>query len=41
MDERQQRQVNEAAERFAESLTEAYRAVADRSAQELNVQLTQ
>ena len=27
MDERQQRQVNEAAEKFAESLTEAYRAV--------------
>ncbi len=43
MDERQQRQVNEAAEKFAESLTEAYRAVAGRSvsAQELNAQLTQ
>jgi hypothetical protein len=42
MDERQQ-QVNEAAERFAQSLTEAYRAVAGRSvsAQELNAQLTQ
>ena len=43
MDERQQRQVNEAAQKFAESLTEAYRAVAGRSvsAQELNAQLTQ
>jgi hypothetical protein len=43
MDERQHRQVNEAAEKFAESLTEAYRAVAGRSvsAQELNAQLTQ
>jgi hypothetical protein len=29
--ERQQRQVNEAAEKFAESLTEAYRSVAGRS----------
>ncbi len=43
MDERQQRQVNEAAEKFAESLTEAYRAVVSRSvsAQELNARLTQ
>ena len=43
MDERQQRQVNEAAEKFAKSLTEAYHAVAGRSvsAQELNAQLTQ
>src|SRR3712207_2862434 len=43
MDERQQKQVNEAAEKFAASLTEAYRAVAGRSvsAQELNAQLTQ
>jgi hypothetical protein len=43
MDERQHRHVNEAAEKFAESLTEAYRAVAGRSvsAQELNAQLTQ
>jgi len=43
MDERQQRQVNEAAENFAHSLTEAYRAVAGRSvsAQELNAQFTQ
>jgi hypothetical protein len=43
VDERQRRQVNEAAEKFAESLTEAYRAVTGRSvsAQELNAQLTQ
>jgi hypothetical protein len=43
MDQEQQKQVNEAAEKFAESLTEAYRAVAGRSvsAQELNAQLTQ
>ena len=43
MDKGQQSQVNEAAEKFAESLTEAYRAVAGRSvsAQELNAQLTQ
>ena len=43
MDEKQQKQVNEAAEKFAESLTEAYQALADRSvsAQELNAQLTQ
>ena len=43
MEERQQKQVNEAAEKFAESLTEAYRAAAGRSvlAQELNAQLTQ
>jgi hypothetical protein len=43
MDERQQRKVNEAAEKFTESLIEAYRAVAGRSvsAQELNAQLTQ
>jgi hypothetical protein len=43
MDERQQKQVNEAAKKFAQSLTEAYRAVAGRSvsAQELNAQLTQ
>jgi hypothetical protein len=43
MDEKQQRQVNEAAEKFAESLSDAYRAVAGRSvsAQELNTQLTQ
>jgi uncharacterized phage infection (PIP) family protein YhgE len=43
MDERQQRQVNEAAEKFAQSLTEAYRAVVGRSvsAQEINAKLTQ
>jgi hypothetical protein len=43
MDERQQKQVNEAAKKFAQSLTEAYRAVAGRSvsAQELNAKLTQ
>ena len=43
MDDRQQRQVNEAAEKFAQSLTEAYRAVVGSSvsAQELNAQLTQ
>ena len=43
MDERQRTQVNEAAEKFAESLSEAYRAVVGRSvsAQELNAQLTQ
>jgi hypothetical protein len=43
MDERQQRQVNEAAEKFAEAIKESYQALADRSvsAQELNAQLTQ
>jgi hypothetical protein len=43
MDERQQRRLNEATEKFAQSLTEAYRVVAGRSvsAQELNAQLTQ
>ena len=43
MDERQQSQVDEAAKKFAESLTEAYWTVADRSvsAQELNAKLTQ
>src|ERR671915_631237 len=43
MNDQQTRRVNEAAEKFAESLTEAYRAVAGRSvsAQELNAQLTQ
>jgi hypothetical protein len=41
--DQQQRQVNEAAEKFADALRESYRAVADRavSAQELNAQLTQ
>ena len=43
MDERQQRQVNEAAEKFAEAIRESYQALADRSvsAQELNAKLTQ
>ena len=43
MDEKQQRQVNEAAEKFADALKESYQSLADRSvsAQELNAQLTQ
>ena len=43
MDNRQQKQVNEAAEKFAEAVRESYQAVVDRgmSAQELNTQLTQ
>jgi predicted Zn-dependent peptidase len=43
MDEKQQRQVNEAAEKFAEAIKESYQALADRSvsAQELNAQLKQ
>ena len=43
MDERQQKQVNEAAEKFAEAIKESYQALSDRSvsAQELNAQLTQ
>ncbi len=43
MDERQQQQVNEAAEKFAEAIKDSYQALADRSvsAQELNAQLTQ
>ena len=43
MEERQQEQVNEAAEKFAEAIKESYQALADRSvsAQELNAQLTQ
>lgn len=43
MDEQQQRQVNEAAEKFADAVRESYRTVADRavSAQELNAELTQ
>src|SRR5918998_85360 len=42
MDERQQKQVNEAAEKFAEAIKESYQAIADRSVsvQELNAQLT-
>ena len=43
MDERQRRQVNEAAEKFADAIKESCQALADRSvsAQELNAQLTQ
>lgn len=42
IDGRQQRQINEAAERFAEAIRESYRTFADRtvSAQELNAELT-
>jgi hypothetical protein len=43
MDERQQKQINEAAEKFAEAIKESYQALSERSvsAQELNAQLTQ
>lgn len=43
MDQRQQQQINEAAEKFAEAVKESYRTVADRavSAQQLNAELTQ
>ncbi len=43
MDDRQQRQVNEAAEKFAEAIRESFEAVAERgvSAQQLNAELTQ
>ena len=43
MDERQQKQINEAAEKFADAIRESYQAVTDRSvsARELNAQLTQ
>jgi hypothetical protein len=43
MDDRQQRQVNEAAERFAEAIRESFQAVTERSvsAQQLNAELTQ
>jgi hypothetical protein len=43
MDERQQQQVNEAAEKFASAIKDSYQALAERgaSAQELNAQLTQ
>src|SRR5918911_5344848 len=42
-DQAQQRQINEAAENFAEAIRQSYRAMADRtvSAQELNAQLTE
>ncbi len=41
--EQQQRQINEAAEKFADAVRESYQAVADRtvSAQQLNAELTQ
>jgi len=43
MDDQHDQRVNEAAEKFAHSLTEAYQALADRSvsAQEINAHLTQ
>ncbi len=43
MDDRQQKQVNEAAEKFAEAIRESFEAVAERgvSAQQLNAELTQ
>src|ERR687886_1645462 len=43
MDQQQQQQINEAAEKFANAVRDSYRAVADRTvlAQELNAQLTQ
>lgn len=43
MDERQQRQVDEAAEKFAEAIRESFQAVAEQtvSAQQLNAELTQ
>ena len=43
MEQRQQQQVNEAAEKVADALKESYKSIADRTvtAQELNAQLTQ
>ena len=43
MDQQQERQINEAAEKFADAITESYRTVSERavSAQELNAELTQ
>jgi hypothetical protein len=43
LDDRQQRQVNEAAEKFAAAIRESFEAVAERgvSAQQLNAELTQ
>ena len=43
MDDRQQRRVDEAAEKFAEAIRESFQAVSDRtvSAQQLNAELTQ
>lgn len=43
IDQKQQKQVNEAAEKFAEAIKESYQAVSERgvSAQEANAELTQ
>src|SRR3712207_2480799 len=43
MDQQQQQQVNEAAEKFADAVRDSYRVVSDRavSAQQLNAELTQ
>ena len=43
MNERQQRQIDEAAQKFAEAVRESFQAVAERSvlAQQLNAELTQ
>jgi polyhydroxyalkanoate synthesis regulator phasin len=43
VDSKQQKQINEAAEKFAEAVRESYQSVADRAvdAQEMNAQLTQ
>ncbi|AHY45886.1 Hypothetical Protein RradSPS_0603 [Rubrobacter radiotolerans] len=43
MDNKQQKRINEAAEKFAEAVRESYQSVADRAvdAQEMNAQLTQ
>ena len=43
MDQQQQQQVNEAAEKFADAVRDSYRVVTDRavSAQQLNAELTQ
>ncbi len=43
MDESQQRQIDEAAGKFAQAIADSYRAVAERgvSAQQLNAELTQ
>lgn len=43
MDNKQQKQINEAAEKFAEAVRDSYQTVADRAvdAQEMNAQLTQ
>ena len=43
MDPKQQKQVNEAAEKFASAIKESYQTVAERgvSAQEMNAQITQ